>query len=77
MTKVEVTKLRIITTRGANKTPSFGDVWFSDGKVYTFLRNHTGTGWDFFTDRKSYGSWECITFKPSAARVAALEAALG
>lgn len=33
-----VTKIHIASTRGANKRPSSGDVWFSDGQSYGFSR---------------------------------------
>lgn len=50
---MEVTNIQISATRGNNKLPSFGYVWFDDGKMYSFSRQPNGVGFRF-------GSWRSV-----------------
>lgn len=73
---MKITKLRIVSTSGANRRPASGEATFDDGKRYDWLLVPGGE-LRFFTYRRGHGgtSWIMTSFA-SPARAAALALAL-
>lgn len=72
-----VTRIHIASHRGANRTPSSGDVWFDDGKSYGWLRDsHDATRFRFFVYRTQGGESSQYSFN-SIDRERALTAHFG
>lgn len=71
-----ITKLHVSATRGANRRPTCGDVFFADGKAYGWFTDPTDDSlWFSSHRRRASGAVEHFIFR-SVPRAAALRAHL-